>query len=432
MYALSFAAPLALLASSAAAKKCMNMTVPVDISARTGVFDITVPKTNLEATTFIQNFTQQGRNFTDLVLTGYKTTAGTYNISTQFCVPSENNVTNPTVQVLTHGIGFDKTYWDNPYNGFNYSYVDVAVDTYKYCTLSYDRLGIGKSSHGEALNEIQAFLEIAALAELTTMLRNGTLPGVKHAFEKVTHVGHSFGSAQTYALVNMYPSISDGIVLTGFSMNASFVPFFGAGADFVLASLNQPFRFGSAPYETGDAILSSLASIFNVSTSVEEEVSEAYGLTDYFAGLETRQRVEYCEGYLANKDVDTTQYLFLLPGHFDPQILYAGERTKQPVTVGELLTLGSGPMVNAYKGPVLVLTGSNDLPYCGGDCLATGDPALASIPAAVQKNFPNVPAADFEAYIQPQTGHGINFHYNATGAYKVAQEFLGSKGLMSS
>lgn len=109
MYALPLLS-LALLASSAAAKKCVNITVPVDISARTGVFNIKTPTTNLEATTFIQNITQQGRNFTDLVLTGYKTTAGTYNISTQYCTPSVNNVKNPTVQILTHGIGFDKTY----------------------------------------------------------------------------------------------------------------------------------------------------------------------------------------------------------------------------------------------------------------------------------------------------------------------------------
>lgn len=45
------------------------------------------------------------------------------------------------------------------------------------------------SSHGEPLNEIQAFLEVAALAELTTMLREGTMPGVSRRFKKVTHVG---------------------------------------------------------------------------------------------------------------------------------------------------------------------------------------------------------------------------------------------------
>ena len=352
----------------------------------------------------------------------------------------------------------------------------MATDQYKYCTLSYDRLGIGNSSHGEPLNEIQSFLEVAALAELTDMLRNGTFPGVKTAFSKVTHVGHSFGSAQTYSLVNMYPDISDGIVLTGFSMNSTFVTFFLTGADFVLANLNQPFRFGNVSFATGNAILSSLASALNVSSMTEMAAIQAYGLTDYFAGVQTMQKVEYANGYLANKDVNTNQFLFFLPGHFDQGALYAGEMTKQPVTQGELLTLGSLPMTNAYKGPVLVLTGckcpsspcppfsstlhyrpplphlfsshqsaatlptqttnkqnppANDLPFCGGDCLATGDPALPSIPAAVQRNFPNVPAGDFEAYIQPNTGHGLNFHYNQTGSYDVIQRFLAGKGLMS-
>lgn len=100
-----------LLAGSVAAKTCINMTVPVTISARTGVFNIAVPQTNFDATTFSQNSTQQGRNFTETALSGYATTAGTYDISTQFCVPSSmsTTMTKPTVQILTHGIGFDKT-----------------------------------------------------------------------------------------------------------------------------------------------------------------------------------------------------------------------------------------------------------------------------------------------------------------------------------
>ena len=80
-------------------------------------------------------------------------------------------------------------YWDLSYNNFNYSYVDFATDKAKYCTLSYDRLGIGNSSHGEVLNEIQAALEVAALAELTMMLRKGTFPGITQTFDKITHVG---------------------------------------------------------------------------------------------------------------------------------------------------------------------------------------------------------------------------------------------------
>ena len=252
---------------------------------------------------------------------------------------------------------FSHRYWDSPYNNFNYSYVDVAVDEYKYCTLNYDRLGIGNSSHGEPLNEIQTFLEIAALAELTNMLRNGTFPGVNHAFDKIIHVGHSFGSAQTYGLVNMYPDISDGIVLTGFSLNSTFAGFFAAGADFELANLNQPFRFGNASFATGDAILSALQSVLNITSAEEMAISDGYGLTDYIAGLATKQKVEYCDGYLANKDASSNQYNFFLPGYFDQGALLAGEMTKQPVTQGELLTLGSNPKMNAFKGPVLVITG---------------------------------------------------------------------------
>ena len=105
-----FALAATVLAASVAAKSCVNMTVPVTIAARTGVFNIAVPQTNLDATTFASNITQQGRNFTETALLGYATTAGTYHISTQFCMPSDMDMkTKPTLQILTHGIGFDKT-----------------------------------------------------------------------------------------------------------------------------------------------------------------------------------------------------------------------------------------------------------------------------------------------------------------------------------
>jgi len=74
-----------------------------------------------------------------------------------------------------------------------------------------------------------------------------------------------------------------------------------------------------------------------------------------------------------------------------------------------------------------------DVPYCGGNCSATGGVAT-SIPAQVMRNFPSAASnsSQFEAYIQRNTGHGINLHYNATGAYNVIGGFLRSKGLASS
>ena len=163
---------------------------------------------------------------------------------------------------------------------------------------------------------------------------------------------HSFGSAQTYALVNMYPAISDGIVLTGFSMNSSFTGFFGAGANFEQAYLNQPFRFGNVT-------ASAVESILNISATASfDSLVNMYSLTDYLVGLTSSSpSLDYPPGYLTNANSGSNQYLFFLPGFFDPNILLVGEETKQPVTIGELLTLSGAAMMNAYAGPVLIVTG---------------------------------------------------------------------------
>lgn len=271
-------------------------------------------------------------------------------------------------------------------------------------------------------------------------------------------ISHSFGSAQTYALTNAYPSISDGIVLTGFSTNGSFVGLFGAGANFQQAYLNQPFRFGNISDEKAQGVASMLNQpVSALNNASVQEVLVDYDLIDYVDGIVPENRVEYVPGYLTNANGGANQYLFLLPGHYDPKIAVVAENTKQPVTVGELLTLTSGPKTSNFAGPVLIVTGcksssfpplsptlshhahqatdltnlspANDLPYCGGDCLATGNPALASIPAAAEAAFPMVGAGNFTAYIQPNSGHGINAHYNATGAYDVINEYLNGKWL---
>ncbi|KAH8800367.1 hypothetical protein F5884DRAFT_549545 [Xylogone sp. PMI_703] len=404
---------LSTLVSFAMAKRCTNITVPVDLSVEQGIFNIAIPQTNLEVIDFIVNVTQQGRNFTDLVLDGYNTTTGSYSISTQFCVPSKGSSKTSAVQVLTHGIGFDRTYWDLSFNDFNYSYVDVATDEYNYSTLSFNLLGVGMSSHGEPLNEIQMFLQTAATAQLTMMLRNGTFPGIKHKFEKIFHVGHSYGSGISYALANMYPDLTDGLVLTGFTLNPAFIGYFAAAGNFELASLNQPLRFGNV---TGMDVLN-LISMY------------AAPLVGYLAPIDMLSLpapLMLPNGYIVTSNIAANKYIFFKPNFFDLKLLELIESTKQPVTLGELLTLGSIPMTNDYNGPVMVMNGDSDIPMCGGDCFATGGTA-PSIPAAVKAGFPNVPDADFFAYVQPDSAHVINFHYNASGAYRVIHEFLDSK-----
>lgn len=248
---ISTMAILSLLGSAAffvglvSAKTCTNVTVPVNINARQGMFNVPTLNSTFDAVTFALNVTKQGSNFTEEALIGFQNLEGSYNISAKYCRPDQSTSDSlPTVQVLSHGIGFDKSYWDLPYNNFSYSYTDVALAN-GYHTVAIDRFGIGNSSHADPLNVVQAQAEISALREITTALRNGSFPSVDTSFEKIVHVGHSFGSAQTYAFSAMYPNETDGIALTGFSLNSTWVAQTLAGWNLHLARLNQPLRFGN-------------------------------------------------------------------------------------------------------------------------------------------------------------------------------------------
>ncbi|KAL0257470.1 hypothetical protein SLS55_008283 [Diplodia seriata] len=405
---------LALVSVASAAKQCLNQTVPVDVESRNAVFDAnTIPHSNIDVTWFIQNLTRNGHNFTDEALTGYHTVSGTYNISTQYCWDDQTASDNTTLQILTHGIGFDKTYWDISFHDYNYSYVNAALDA-GFATLSYDRLGTGQSQHGDPLNEIQINIEIAALRALTEQARDGSFPGVNTSYSSVVHVGHSFGSIQSYILAALYPNITDGLVLTGFSLNSTFNPSFLAGGNFQQASINAPLRFGSP----------------GLAQTVEDFLFQSSPLYDWVAPVDLTALpapLDLPDGYITIANSGANQYQFFLPPFFDEDILALAERTKQPVAVGELLTIASAPAVNDFDGPVLVFTGAGDLPFCGGDCLETGGVA-PSIPAQVQDSFPNVDPADFLAYIQPNTGHGLTTHYNATAGYDVISDWLSDHG----
>lgn len=135
-------------------------------------------------------------------------------------------------------------------------------------------------------------------------------------------------------------------------------------------------------------------------------------------------------GYLTWSDLTANIYAFLFPDYFDVGLSIFAEATKQPVTLGEIFTLPIAPAMSTFSGPALVLTGQNDNIYCGGDCFATGG-AGSSIPeVSVAPAFPN--ASAFEAYIQPNTGHGINLHYNSTAAFQVIQDWFNNHDLQSS
>ena len=51
---------------------------------------------------------------------------------------------------------------------------------------------------------------------------------------------------------------------------------------------------------------------------------------------------------------------------------------------------------------------------CAGNCTSILEPAAFDFPASTR----------FATYLQPNTGHGINQHHNASGFYDVVLDFL--------
>ncbi|KAM4057221.1 alpha/beta hydrolase family protein [Hirsutella rhossiliensis] len=361
------------LATAVAAKNCVDLKIPLYLRSRNGVFDMATPKTEIEVTNFILDYARNGRNYTNAVTTGFKTIKGNYKLAATYCEPDWG--ARDTLQIVTHGIGFDRSYWDFPYKSYNYSYVNRALDQ-GYSVLSWDRLGIAHSSHGDPIDEIQIFLAIAALEELTKWVKHGKLQGGKHKYSKMVHIGHSFGSAITLGMTSANPELSDAIVLSGFSQVPSFLAQFLLGANFI---------------------------------SVK--------------GVEFLAP-KYSEGYLASKSTVGLQTNFFAPGDFDPKILGAAAITGQPAAIGELMTLGSVSPQSNFKGPVLIVTGERDVPFCGGDCTKT-DPINHSARDLLQASKRNFKSASvFKTVVIPGAGHGLNYQYSAPLTYRAILNFI--------
>ncbi|KAH7208731.1 hypothetical protein DER44DRAFT_838950 [Fusarium oxysporum] len=348
------------LITAASARMCTNITVPVSLTSQNAVFTIEAPLTGIEVTSLAVNLARQGAPpYPEQVQKGFTTVSGHYELAATYCEPDAGP--GKELQIMTHGIGFDRSYWDFPYNNYNYSYVGRAVDEHGYSTLTWDRLGVGASSKGDPLNEIQVYLEIAALKALTTKAREGSL-GVGCKYSKVVHLGHSFGSVISYALANESPELTDAVVLTGFSQATAYLGLFAVGSNFIPIT--------------------------------------ATPLAD-----------KYPAGYVGVSATVGIQINFFAEGDFDPKILEAAYEKGQPVSPGELLTLGApAGKNNTYTGPVQIVTG------------CSVDPKLPSLLDISRQFFTQ--ASRFNTTVVPGAGHGLNFGYSHTVTYDAILEFL--------
>jgi hypothetical protein len=123
---------------------CINGFVPVRVSTTSNILlHLPASVDQLEATQLLLSLNSiNSSTFSQLTGSGNSITQD-FNISSRLCYPRTRSgyQNTTTVQFLTHGIAFSKSYWD--FGAPSNSYIDSAALAGRV-TFSYDRLGVGK------------------------------------------------------------------------------------------------------------------------------------------------------------------------------------------------------------------------------------------------------------------------------------------------
>ena len=372
---------------------CVTGIINVDVTATQTKLLFTGPANN-QAT--VETFVElQQANPTIYARTngGPANVTGSFDIYSKLCLPTNATLVTggiTTVQFLTHGATLDINYWEI---AEGYSYVDAAAAR-GYATFSYDRLGVGKSEHPDPIQTVQAPIQVEIAHQLIQLLRTG-LGG--HAFKKVVGVGHSAGSTFTQGVTTKYPRDFDAVIISGTSTEITFVGASVAAFDIISANTDPSGRF--------------------------DGIANGY----FTQGVNSPQSIQFpFFRYPFYDPKSTSPSLSLTEWRIDIAIVLAIQYSqKQTNTIGELLTLGGiNTPSPGFTGPVDVLLGQNDFPFCGGDCTYPHDQAAAALkafyPAAKQTST---------SFLVPDTGHTINAHLSASTAFTQMLNFLENNGI---
>jgi pimeloyl-ACP methyl ester carboxylesterase len=366
---------------------CKQFDIPVFATAPSAIYDIPRVDNDIEATAWaIYDATWSAPHGVQNIIKN-TTTSGTFNIHAQLCVPKFSEKKD-ILQIATHGVHYDSRYWDSKYQPEKHSYVDATLKA-GYSILTYDRLGVGQSDHPDAYDVVQAPLELEILRQLTLMARNGTLYSLAgtakpaHAAfsrltkpRKVVHVGHSFGSFLTSAFIANYGDLTDGAIITGYLLTQYLASTGSTTFSVEYAATSSP------PYDRPSGYV----------------VCKKNGIQNIFFGGDPKTA-------------------------FTPKLLDYGNDIKQPVPIGEFASAfwligNQGP---SFKAPVQYVLPEFDFYICRGDCNG-----LANVTMLAQ-TYPNATAV--EVAIQPNTGHALPLHNNATAGFQLTYDFLARHGL---
>lgn len=286
-----------------------------------------------------------------------ETVAGT------LCLPATG--TADRIDVLVHGAGYNRTYWDWPVAPNTYSYVNRTLAAGR-ATFAYDRLGAGSSTHPLSVL-LTPQSDAYVLHQIVDDLR-------QRGFATVDAIGHSFGSIVAVDEAAAFHD-TDRLVVTGLLHQEK-------------PALPPPSIFYPAQNDPQFA----------------------------GRGLDV--------GYQTTEP--GTRGPAFYSASADPQVIAYDEAHKDTVSATDLaIGLPAAqlpPLLNAAAGltePVLVLDGAQDGLFCGStvDC---GDEA--GVAANERSFYTSAPSVD--VVLVPDTGHVVALHPTAESSFAAIDTWL--------
>ncbi|WP_344657348.1 alpha/beta hydrolase [Catenulispora subtropica] len=278
------------------------------------------------------------------------------------CLPAAGTT---QVDVLIHGAGYNRTYWDWPVAPDTYSYVDKTLAAGR-ATFAYDRVGAGASSHPlSVLLTPQA--DAYVLHQVVVALR-------QRGFATVDAVGHSFGSIVAVQEAAAFHD-TDRLVVTGLLHDEKAV---APPASIFYPARNDPQFAGR--------------------------------------GLDP--------GYVTTEPGTRGPAFFSASA--DPQVIAYDEAHKDTASATDLaIGLPASqlpPVLNAAAGvtePVLVLDGRRDGLFCGStvDCAD-----VAGVAANERSFYTSAPSVD--VVLVPETGHSVALHPSAGESFGMIDTWI--------
>jgi pimeloyl-ACP methyl ester carboxylesterase len=345
---------------------CSSLQLAVPAKA-TNVVYANPPDPN-NATAIKQFFLASLMDPTGSYISGTKVVSGIYKIKATFCQPPKNTPARGALQLLVHGMSYNKDTWSGLGISTTYSWQDAAARA-GYHTLAIDRLGHGENPALDPFSVVQGPLQVEIIHNIIGLVRQAQIQELQ-GIGRVIFVGHSYGSFLGNHLAHAYPSsAADAYVLTGFSSNMTF-PLALIG-NLGSAAVVNPGRFTGVPM--------------------------GYATVEHEA---VRTKTFYT-------------------GDYDAAVAARDFATEDTITIGEGLSPGMTPVVaGAATAPVMIVTGDEDVEMCAGppeECKATLE--------ATGQLFPS--AREFAVFAVEKTGHSLMFHRSAPRIFSRVNAWLG-------